>query len=474
MRRYLVAVALCSACFASAQTGDPVIMTVNGQPVQRSEFEYSYNKNNTDGVIDKKSVDEYVDLFINYKLKVQAALDQHLDTLLSFKKEFDQYRDQQIRPSMVSSADMDAEARRVYAETKENIGADGLIKPAHIFLKLAQKANQTEQNAVKQRVDSIYQALKGGADFAAMAKKYSQDAGTAQRGGELPWLGHHQLLKEMEDAAFALKKGEMSKPVLSPIGYHLILMKDRKPLEPYDSLRTSIMRYLDQRNARESIVDRKLDYMVKQSDGKLTKEGIMDQKADSLSAINPELKNLIREYHDGLLLYEISNRTVWEKAAKDEVALENYFKDNKKKYAWAEPRFKGIAYHVKDQADIKGVKKCVKRLDFNQWADALRKAFNNDSIIRIRVEKGIFKKGDNALVDHEKFGVDTVASPVKDYPYDAVYGKMLKKGPEDFTDVRGLVTADYQDVLEKEWVNQLRQRYPVVVNKEVLATVNKH
>src|SRR5574344_2976989 len=79
-----------------AQSVDPVIMTVNGKPLLRSEFEYSYNKNNTDGVIDRKSVDEYVDLFVNYKLKVAAALEARMDTLYAFKKEFAQYRDQQV------------------------------------------------------------------------------------------------------------------------------------------------------------------------------------------------------------------------------------------------------------------------------------------------------------------------------------------------------------------------------------------
>ena len=69
---------LLSSTMAFAQQNDPVIMTINGQPIHRSEFEYSYNKNNTDGVIDKKSINEYVDLFINYKLKVQAALDANL------------------------------------------------------------------------------------------------------------------------------------------------------------------------------------------------------------------------------------------------------------------------------------------------------------------------------------------------------------------------------------------------------------
>lgn len=83
-----------------AQTDDPVIMTIAGQNIARSEFEYSYKKNNSENVIDKKTVDEYVDLFVNYKLKVQAAVDEGIDTLSSYKKEFLQYRDQQIRPSL--------------------------------------------------------------------------------------------------------------------------------------------------------------------------------------------------------------------------------------------------------------------------------------------------------------------------------------------------------------------------------------
>ena len=89
---------------AQAQT-DPVIMTVAGVPVPRSEFEYSYNKNNGADVIDKKTVDEYVDLFINYKLKVAAALEAKYDTLTSFKQEYTMYRDQQVRPTMVTDAD---------------------------------------------------------------------------------------------------------------------------------------------------------------------------------------------------------------------------------------------------------------------------------------------------------------------------------------------------------------------------------
>ena len=91
MKLKMLFAAMLVSMAASAQTVvDPIIMTVNGEPVTRSEFEYSFNKNNSEGVIDKKSVEEYVDLFINYKLKVAAALDAKYDTLQSFQTEFAQ------------------------------------------------------------------------------------------------------------------------------------------------------------------------------------------------------------------------------------------------------------------------------------------------------------------------------------------------------------------------------------------------
>ena len=465
---------LLSGMLVDAQTTDPVIMTVAGVDVPRSEFEYSYNKNNTDGVIDKKTVDEYVELFVNYKLKVQAALDARIDTTSAFLKEFAQYRDQQLVPTFVTDDDMLAEAHKVYDQTKENIGPDGLIRPAHILLMIPQKATDAQQQEAKQRIDSVYQALKNGADFEELAKKVSQDPGSARRGGVLGWVGKNQLVKEFEDAAFALQPGEMSKPVLSPFGWHIILMKERKELEPFDFHKESILKYLEQRNVRNSISDQKIAQMVKNSNGTLTKERVMELRADSLSATDLSMRYLIKEYHDGLLLYEVSNQHVWEKAAKDEQALANYFKKNKAKYKWDQPRFKGMAYHVKVQSDVKAVANCVKKLKFEDWNEALRKTFNNDSIIRIRVEKGLFKQGDNALIDRDIFKQkDAKVDSVKGYPIDATYGKLIKS-PQEYTDVRGLVTADLQDELERFWVEDLRRKYTVSVNQEVLKTVNKH
>ena len=164
---------------------------------------------------------------------------------------------------------------------------------------------------------------------------------------------------------------------------------------------------------------------------------------------------------------------MWDKAAKDLKGQEKYFKKNKKKYKWDTPRFKGIAYHTREAKDVEAVKKSLKGVSFDKWAETLRKTFNNDSILRIRVEKGLFKQGDNKLVDKQVFKQNVEVKPTPDYPNDATYGEVLK-APKSYEDVKEAVLADYQDELEKEWVAQLRKKYKVEIDRSVLSTVNKH
>lgn len=476
MRKLTIALSLFAAITSQqtwAQGADPIVMTINGVGVPRSEFEYSYNKNNGEGVIDKLSVDEYVTLFVNYKLKVAAALDARLDTLSSFRQEYRMYRDQQVRPTMVTDADVVAEAQRMYDRTKAMIGSKGLVRPAHILLRLSTQANAQQQEKIHHRIDSIYHALQAGADFAALAKEVSEDPNSAVRGGELPWIAPSQTLKEFEDVAYSLAPGQMSQPFLTPVGYHIILMKERKQLEPFDSLKQTIVASLERRGIRNEIAEMKLRGKVEASAGKLNAEQVMQLQSDSVAATNSELKYLFKEYHDGLLLYEISNREVWDKAQNDEIALKTWFDTHKKNYTWKEPRYRGIAYHVKTKQDVKAVKKCVKNLPFEQWAEALRTTFNPDSVIRIRVEKGLFKPGDNPTIDKMVFKQTADVTVDANYPIDAVFGKKLKR-PDNYQDVRQQVVEDLQDYLEQEWVATLRNRYQVEVNHEVLKTVNKH
>lgn len=452
---------------------DPVVMKINGKPVTRSEFEYSYNKNNSESVADKKSVSDYVDLFINYKLKVLAAEEAKIDTTSAFKSEFLVYRNQQIRPSFFKDDDMEREARKVYKETQERIDSTGgLVKPAHILIMLRQDASDEQQKAAKNKIDSIYAAITNGASFEELAGKYSDDKRSGANGGLLPWIQKGQTLKEFEETVYALKKGEMSKPFLSPAGYHIAKLVDKSNFFPYDSLRTNILAFLDQRGARENIISANIDSIAKASVPAMTPDEVLERRAQEMEAKDPELKYLIKEYHDGLLLYEISNRLVWDRVAKDENILNDYFKKNKKKYRWNGPRFKGIAYQVKEPSDVAAVKDAVKNIPFEDWGETLRKTFN-DSTVRILAVKGIFKTGDNAIVDKMVFGKDTTITESKKYPIPAVYGKRMK-APKSYKDVRDLVVADCQEMYEKQWIADLRKKYTVEVDEQALATVNKH
>lgn len=182
MRLLLSYIFLVCGMSVCAQTADPVLMTINGKPVTRGEFEYSYNKNgNIEGAVEKKTVEEYADMFINYKLKVAAAEDARFDTLSSFKKEFLQYRDMQLTPYMVDETFIDSVARAVYQRTTEQLQGKDMLRVAHILLQVRQGASDAQREAARQKADSLYGVLHAGTDFSELAKRYSQDPGSASR-----------------------------------------------------------------------------------------------------------------------------------------------------------------------------------------------------------------------------------------------------------------------------------------------------
>ena len=472
MKKIIISLALAAMVMSAFAQEDPIVMRINGQPVTRSEFEYNYNKNNSEGVIDKKNVEEYAELFVNYKLKVLAALDDHLNTLSSYQKEFRQYRDQQIRPLLVPEGAKETEVRAYYDDMIKRLEGKQLIQPAHILIRLDQDATEEQRAAAKVKIDSVYQALKDGADFAELAKQVSQDMGSAGRGGMLPWIGPNQVVKEFEDVAYSLEVDEISEPFLMPFGYDIVKLVGKKDLESYEELHDMILKYLDGQGVENKIAQQVLDSIAGSSEKSV--EQILDEKTEEFCAKDDELKYLVQEYHDGLLLFEECNSKIWEPAAKDTLALTNYFKQNKNKYAWEQPHFSGMAYYCKDAADVKAVKKLVKKLPQDKWMSTIRETFNKDSIM-VRVERRVFTKGDNANIDRLAFKDKSAElKPVKGFPHVGVFGKVLKKGPAEWTDVSSQVVSDYQRLKEDEFVAELRKRYTVEIDKAVLSTVNNH
>lgn len=451
---------------------DPILMTINGKNVTKSEFEYSFHKNgNVEGAVEQKTVEEYVPMFINYKLKVAEAERLKLDTLSSFKKEFLTYRDMQLTPYMVDNAFIDSIAHTVYENTKAQLEGKDLIETAHILIRLDQKATDADKQKAEILADSIYNAIKGGADFAELARKYSGDPGSALKGGQLPMVGPGSFVKEYEDAAYALKTGEMSRPVLSPFGYHIIKMTNRQAFGTFEDRQQEILTFLKSRNIEETSSETRIKRIVDESNGRLTREMVLDSVMNAHINEDANLRYLIQEYHDGLLLYEVSKREVWDVAAADSTGIEAYYKANKKKYAWTEPRFKGFVYHCKDAKAAKNVKKVLKKYGNGNWRKQIKEQFNKDSVTVSVSGPYLCKQGENRFVDAYTFGVnEEKAKTPKGYAISQVYGKILKQ-PKSYLDVKAQVTNDYQTEKEKIWVEGLRHKYTFNVNKDVLDTV---
>ena len=457
------------------QGTDPVVvMTIAGKDITRSEFEYSFNKNrNGDVLKDQSAIVEYADMFINYKLKVQAALDARMDTLPSFKEEYAQYRNTQLAPFLVDSAYIDSVARRVYDNVKQTVGDSDLLLMSQILIAIPQNASEEVRRQAKAQADTISFAIRSGADFAFMARTYSQDKATAERGGELPWIGPNTSFPEFTANAYALKSGEVSAPFLSVAGYYILKMRDRKPLESYEKYKKEILKLLKSTGIEAKAVESGVRKLIDSSNGELkNRADVMDYLQKKRTVANPSLNYLFREYYEGLLLYEAVNTLVWKPAAGDKVNLEKFFRKNKKQYTWDAPRFKGFLVQSTDRDLLQKAMKIVPSCKTREEAVAgLRKKLGDKAQRKIFVRYAVYKKGDDSRVDQKVFE-KTSAEKKGRYYYD-VYGEMIEK-PKTYTDDMARVVADYQSYKEKEWVSSLRKKYTCKIYKDVLNTVNNH
>ena len=180
-----------------------------------------------------------------------------------------------------------------------------------------------------------------------------------------------------------------------------------------------------------------------------------------------DLRNLVREYHDGILLFDVSLREVWDKANQDVEGLTAYFKAHKKQYTWDAPRYKGWVIYAKNDVAAKAAKQIVKTAHPDSVVSYLNQRVNLDSVQYVKVERGLWDEGRNAAVDKYGFknkSAEYVAS--EEFPIVVTVGKVIK-APQEYEDERGKVVTDYQDYLEKQWIERLREKYPVVVNEEV-------
>ena len=242
MKKTFLSIILLGASVLGFAQADQVLMTINGEPVMASEFVYIYEKNNQETSLEKKSMEEYLDLFINFKLKVTEAMAQGVDTTEAFKKELAGYRAQATPKYLQDNAAIDSLVTLSYNRMAK------IRKAAHIAVQCPPDTDSATVAAAQARIDSIRQRVTVGIptkvkkgrktitvqnveDFSEAAALYSEEPSAKQTHGELGWIQPFRFVYSFEDAVYTTPIGEVTPVFRSPYGFHIAKVQGERDYE---------------------------------------------------------------------------------------------------------------------------------------------------------------------------------------------------------------------------------------------------
>jgi peptidyl-prolyl cis-trans isomerase SurA len=196
-------------------------MVIDGTPVTKAEFEKVYRKNNQkEGAYDMKDLREYVELYINYKLKVREAEALKLDTAVTFINELKGYRKQLAQPYMTDKEVTEALLKEAYDRLMKDVRA------SHILINLGADPLPKDTLIAYNRALKIRDMIMKGADFSTVARDSSNDPSAKENGGDLGYFTGMMMVYPFETAAYNTKPGQVSMPVRTKFGYHIIKVAD--------------------------------------------------------------------------------------------------------------------------------------------------------------------------------------------------------------------------------------------------------
>ncbi|WP_422360817.1 peptidylprolyl isomerase [Reichenbachiella sp.] len=624
--------------FAQPSLENQMLFQLGDESYDLKSFNYYFLKNSDEPSADsaKIKVNEYLDLYVKFRLKVKEAVTLGQDQTPEFKQEFEAYKKQLAEPYLMQTKVNDEMVEEAYARMKQEVSA------SHILIKSEGQANPEDtlkaynkaldikkrieggedfatlaaresddpsakqnggylgyfsalqmvypfENAVyesatgsivgpvktrfgyhiievkekrkargevlaahimirsspdsstmltaKSKATSIYENLKAGADWNEQCRLYSDDVRTKKQGGRLQWFGTGNLVPEFEIAAFALQNaGDISAPIQTRFGWHIIQLIDKKGVPPLDevradleskisrdtraadkkstalsklkasqsfkafsSVRKQLITYFDSSllEANWSYTDTKadlkqtlfrtnnvsytvndfLDFVVeKQKKRKLTslpvyvdqlynqfeEKSIFDEELKLVEANNYDYQMVLDEYRSGILLFNLMEKEVWNKAMVDSVGLEEFYEKNKKKnYKLAEHAVVR-RFVSKDSAVLQSVSTQLDRS--NSELDSL---FNSQEPLTLQTfDEKIEKRKNDWLDDHWEIG--TSIQKGENYYTLWSFESIQAEGYKPLESIKGLVISDYQNELEKQWLKTLSKKYPMKLNRSVL------
>ena len=424
--------------------------------------------------------------------------------------------------------------------------AKGSMKAGHILFRTKKNPDRA-----KHLVDSIHTLVMGGASFEKLAKEFSQDNETKNRGGQLGWVTINKYDQDLEDKIFSLAKdGNISKPVKTTSGWHIIKRYQQIQNPAYKDVKTEITNKIKRsprfkliQNAMVAEIKKEANYTVDAANKKALieslkkdasfisyswtakKELLRDQrvlfKVGNVSASfgeffslaqrsyqermsmqpktleaavdriieklavkkclayeetqleqkYPEFKALLREYEEGILLFEVKKQLIWDKASADEEGLAKFYEANKSNYKWSE-RASVTFYTVRsdDKKQLKKIKKKAKR----KSEEEVKAMFNSDAEV-VHTTAGTYEKGKNMELDQMKWKKNTVS---KGYTkagstYFTKIEAILPSSVKTLDEAKGYVVADYQNEIEAALIKSLKEKFTVSINDVTLKQMVK-
>jgi peptidyl-prolyl cis-trans isomerase SurA len=615
---------------------NPVLITVEGEEIRKNEFLYNYTKNNPEVQFDKASLDQYTEMFVKFKLKVADAKAKGLDTIPRLKNELKGYVTKSAEKYLIDSSSTEELKREAYERKKWEIKAShilvdgtnafdeikrikeeitkgkisfeeaatkyskdpsasgskgdlgyqgnlgyfsvfqmvypfeeaayntkvgeisepvktkfgyhlikvtdkrknqGKIKVAHIYVKSPEANTEKENSKSKAKIDEIYNLLmNGNKSFEDLAKEYSDDNTSSEKGGELQWFTSGRMVPEFEKVAFSIESnGDVSEPFQTSYGWHIVRKLDQEPIGEYTELLPEIEQNLTRgdrsKKSKEYFVNKlKKEYKYKDESskwisgsfdseliGKLNaddsktafrykkEKGLFKPKTnvtvsefrkylttilptsqqdikflysefvnnyfynfeiEQLPTKYPEYGSLVKEFEDGILLFEISDSEVWAKSSEDTAGLEAFFETQKNKYIWKERIDAEIYTSSKKDITFEAIELAK---DTNNSAEKILTEGNKDSQLNLSVKKGVFEVSGDDLINQFEIKEGVTLPKVIDgkFVFIRVF-KIIEPQPKTLNDVRGTVISDYQKYLEAEWVSYLKEKYSVEINNQAI------
>ncbi|WP_345222102.1 peptidylprolyl isomerase [Hymenobacter koreensis] len=216
--------AACQASKPTASTPQPVLMSLGTAQVPASEFAYVYRKNNSAApdANTRQNVQEYLDLYTNFKLKVLEAEAKGLDTTRAFKAELEGYKQQLAQPYLTEKSVTDQLVREAYDHLQKEVNA------SHILVRIAPEADPKDTLAAYQKIVALRQRATSGEDFEKVAREASEDPSARENGGRLGYFTALQMVYPFEAAAYKTPVGQVSQPIRTRFGYHVLKVNDMR------------------------------------------------------------------------------------------------------------------------------------------------------------------------------------------------------------------------------------------------------